>query len=375
MAGYGEASYKINDQWRITGNLRYTSDDKEGTEASRYIAFPVSAQIPIGVGPGGVPITQPLAAILGVNTPALDDTLGVGCHSGNSKVNPTQPSGNDCNTAAFGLGKGVKTMGVITPGGYAFRELGTTSTALTGGAGIEWTPTEDIFNLLQVRPWIRGAVVQRGRLQRQSGSGTRTLNSYEIGYKQSFGKSLLVDLAAFYYDYDNLQLPITVINGGVTQTNFINVPKSESTGIEAEVYWNPVKDLSVTFSYSFDYTAMLTKCSGTVNAAGVLTPAGGALCLVDTNDRPAVQPGHNAPAGQIYSATTNPGLLQGVNGNPLPNAPENKVAINVAYTWHFEPGTLTASIAGAWRDTQEGSVFERSYNQAPSWYDIDLRAL
>jgi iron complex outermembrane receptor protein len=273
------------------------------------------------------------------------------------------------------LGKGVKTMGVITPSGYAFRELGTTSSALTGGAGIEWTPTEDIFTYFRYGRGYEAPSFNAGGFNANPEVGPETLNSYEIGYKQSFGKSLLVDLAAFYYDYDNLQLPITVINGGVTQTNFINVPKSESTGIEAEVYWTPVKDLSVTFSYSFDYTAMLTKCSGTVNAAGVLTPAGGALCLVDTNDPAAVQPGHNAPAGQIYNATTNPGLLQGINGNPLPNAPENKVAINVAYTWHFEPGSLTASIAGVWRDTQDGSVFERSYNQAPSWYDIDLRAL
>ena len=379
VAGYGQVSYKLNDQWRITGNLRYTQDEKEGTEASRYILFSASTldvPIPTGAPPGsGLPTTIPLATLLGANMPAIDFTTGVACLSGNSKANPAAPGGSDCNTAQFGLGKGVKTMGIITPQGYAFRELGADSNAVTGGAGIEWTPTEDIFTYFRYGRGYESPSFNAGGFNPNPEVSPEFLNSYEIGYKQSFGKSLLIDLAAFYYDYDGLQLPITVINAGVTQTNFINVPKSESTGIEAEVYWNPVKDLSVTFSYSFDYTAMLTKCFGTVSAAGVLTPASNALCLVDTNDPAAVQPGHNAPAGQIFNATTNPGLLQGVNGNPLPNAPENKVAINVAYTWHFEPGTLTASIAGVWRDTQDGSVFERSYNQAPSWYDIDLRAL
>ena len=70
------------------------------------------------------------------------------------------------------------------------------------------------------------------------------LNAYEIGYKQSFGKNLLIDIAAFYYDYDGLQLPISITNGGVTQALFVNVPKSVSDGVEIEGYWTPVRDLS-----------------------------------------------------------------------------------------------------------------------------------
>ncbi|MEJ0066365.1 MAG: hypothetical protein WDM85_13880 [Caulobacteraceae bacterium] len=64
-----------------------------------------------------------------------------------------------------------------------------------------------------------------------------------------------------------------------------------------------------------------------------------------------------------------------MKGSPLPDAPENKIAVDVAYTWHFTPGDLTASVTGVWRDTQNGTVFDRFYDNAPSWYDIDLRAL
>ena len=47
----------------------------------------------------------------------------------------------------------------------------------------------------------------------------------------------------------------------------------------------------------------------------------------------------------------------------------------MAYTWHFDPGSLTTSITGVWRDQQNGALFDRFYDNAPSWYDIDLRAL
>jgi iron complex outermembrane receptor protein len=200
--------------------------------------------------------------------------------------------------------------------------------------------------------------------------GPETLNSYEIGYKQSFGKSLLVDLAAFYYDYIGFQLPISITNGGVTQAQFVNVPKAKSEGIEAEIYWSPVRDLTITGSYSYDNTAVLTGCSGAV-AGGVLTPASGSLCLIDTNDPNAVSPQARPFPGQNPAAARD----QSVKGDPLPDAPKNKVAVSVAYTWHYDPGDLTLSTAYVWRDKMVGTVFDRTYDSTPAWSDVDIRAL
>jgi iron complex outermembrane receptor protein len=66
---------------------------------------------------------------------------------------------------------------------------------------------------------------------------------------------------------------------------------------------------------------------------------------------------------------------QSIKGDPLPNAPENKLALDVAYTFHIGPNALTVSGTYAWRDTQSGSLFNRFYNIAPSWDDISFRAL
>jgi iron complex outermembrane receptor protein len=362
VAGYGQVSYKLNDQFRITGDLRYTFDEKSGTEAARYLYYGsnlLSTQIPVAPG-----VTLPLATLLGANTPSLDITGSQTCLSGNPK---------DCNSTAHGLGEGVKSMGVITASGYAYRQLAIDSSAVTGGAGIEWTPAPDIFTYFRYGHGYEAPSFNAGQVLANPAVGAEFLDSYEIGYKQSFGKKLLVDLAAYYYDYQDLQLPISITNGGVTQSQFINVPKAESTGVEVEAYWNPVRDLNFTFSYSFDYTQILTDCTGTVTA-GVLSAAPNSLCLQDTNDPAAVQPGAKPFPGQVFVPGLN-NISQSVRGNPLPNAPGNKVAISAAYTWHFDPGSLTFSATGVWRDTQAGTVFDRFYDQAPSWYDVDLRAL
>jgi outer membrane receptor protein involved in Fe transport len=84
-----------------------------------------------------------------------------------------------------------------------------------------------------------------------------------------------------------------------------------------------------------------------------------------------VQPGATPFPGQTAGATR----VQSVKGNPLENAPENKFAIDVAYTWHFEPGTLTLSGAYAYRGSQSSALFDRAYNVAPAWDDVDFRLL
>jgi iron complex outermembrane receptor protein len=39
----------------------------------------------------------------------------------------------------------------------------------------------------------------------------------------------------------------------------------------------------------------------------------------------------------------------------------------------FSPGSLIGSVSWIWRDKQYGSIFKRSYYQAPSWDQWDLR--
>ena len=238
-AGYAQVSYKVTDTIKITGNIRYSADQKWGTEADRDVAFN-STFIDLYQG------------LFGAFTPSVDETTAATCLSGN---------GANCNGGP--LGKGVKSIGVISPvTGLATRSLSGSSSAVTGGAGHEWTPTPDIFMYARYGHGYEGISFNAGPVSSGPEVAPEFINSYEVGYKQSFGHTLSIDIAAFYYDYDAIQLPIEVSVNGILEGQFINAPKAESTGVELEGVWNPIRDLLITGTYSYDYTSILTKCFG-----------------------------------------------------------------------------------------------------------------
>ena len=179
---YGQASYKFNDQFKVTGNLRYTYDHKWGTESLREVAF--NAAIVDGFSP-----------YFGAATPSVDATPGQVCLTGNNSTSTSCASGS--------LAKGVKSHpGVIgQTDGYARRQLDANSGALTGGGGLEWTPTTDIFMYARYGRGYESMSFNAGLVSFKPEVAPEYLNSYEIGYKENFGRTLSVDIAAFYYDY------------------------------------------------------------------------------------------------------------------------------------------------------------------------------
>ena len=352
-AAYGQVAYAFNDQFKITANLRYTNDHKWGTEEARDVAF--SSAVIDGLSP-----------FFGSQTPSLDVTPAadaVTCPSG------TGPAGSASCSDPTKLAKGVVSIGTINPTtGIMSRPLNGDTDAITGGAGLEYTPTNDIFMYARYSRGYEAMSFNAGFISANPETQPEFLNSYEVGYKQTFGRRLTIDLAAFYYDYDQFQVPLSVNVGGVTSSQFINVPKAESTGIELEADWTPTKDLMVSGSYSYDYTAILTGCTGSFSGTAFIA-APGALCVEDTNDPDAVSSQARPFPGQAAGVR-----VQSVKGDPLPDAPRNKIAVDVAYTWHFEPGALTLSGSFVWRDVQDGTVFNRTYDNAPSWDGVNLRA-
>src|SRR5207253_2426570 len=77
----------------------------------------------------------------------------------------------------------------------------------------------------------------------------------------------------------------------------------------------------------------------------------------------------------VIAGDPNQGLdiPQNLKGQRLPNAPKNKIAINVLYTFRFDAGSLTPSVSYVWRDKTYGSLFTRKYYEAPSWDQWDAR--
>lgn len=68
-----------------------------------------------------------------------------------------------------------------------------------------------------------------------------TLDAYEIGMKSDFfDRTLRLNLAAFYYDYDNIQLQ--AINPGFVGAFVLNAASAKSKGIDFEMVWAPRLD-------------------------------------------------------------------------------------------------------------------------------------
>jgi iron complex outermembrane receptor protein len=164
---------------------------------------------------------------------------------------------------------------------------------------------------------------------------------------------------------------------------------------------SPLENLQFLFNYSYldahiSRAAFADPADPGATAPGATPALTDAQCLADfTKFGPPII---NAAGGTIHSSNPNaicsvdlfssgnaPGFSnapgaglgwnkpQNLKGNQLPNAPKNKIALNVFYTWATDLGKFSPSVSYVWRDVQYGNFFTRSYNKAPSWDQVDAR--
>jgi iron complex outermembrane recepter protein len=261
----------------------------------------------------------------------------------------------------------------FTPDGFAHRRYDASWSAWTGTAGVQWDPDRDTMVYARYsRGYKAGGfnIGNAGFFGANPETNPEHVNSFEIGLKKDFGRTFQTNMALFYYDYSNMQVPISIVptGGGIgtTQQVFFNVPKAVSQGFELESIWQPIDHLQILLNYSY-LDAHVTKGSGVVDPADPTASAPGA--------KPSTAGGTCAanPALACDVFTGNLDRGQDLSGGNLPNAPKNKVAINANYTLDFQPGSLTGSVSYIWRDKQYGSIFQRAYNQSPSWDQVDAR--
>jgi iron complex outermembrane receptor protein len=325
---FGQASYKFSDAWKFTGGLRYTEDKKEGRQFWRFEEFDITN---LG-GPLNFTSTG-----FGANTPALDFTsIAVGANA----------------TTAY-KGAGLATLNPAT-GNYE-RALSDTWDAVTGDADIDWTPDHDTLVYAKYSRGYKAGGFSTFTIAANPETQKETVDAYELGLKKTIASRLQVNAAAFFYDYQNDQIPLAVQNAqGLIATQLFNLKSVHVYGIEIEGVWRPIDPLNITFQYSH--------LSAEVNDAGA--------CIEDTVDPLALAPGANTSGCTQTSATAK---VQNLKGEQLPEAPPNKLSLNGLYTWDFAPGKLTLSGTFTWKDETYGSLFNRPYALAPSYSQVDFR--
>ncbi|MDO8913492.1 MAG: TonB-dependent receptor [Phenylobacterium sp.] len=354
---FGQVDWDVTDTLKFTVGLRYTKDKKFGTENRRIVCnsdacypglYPALGLS--GFGPGTAANYGSLLGNLGA-LPAVGQALGLGNALaglgglGNGAFDLTDTLATK---STAGLIKGVTSPSVCTAGvcrqytissatGIASRALSDTSDATTGTAGLQWQPDDDTMAYARYSRGYKAFGFSAGGFLAVPKADAEFANAYEVGIKKNF-PTLQLNAALFYIDYRDLQAPVTIRVGPTNVGQFVNIAKSRSSGLELSAIWQPAPPIRLTFDYGYNPTKILESVS-----------------LVDVND----------------NVTT---TAVSVKGNKLPQAPEHKVAFNGAYTFDTDAGALTLGATYLYRSESYANVFTRSYNMAPSWDQVDLRA-
>lgn len=349
---FGQLDWKATETLKFTLGLRYTDDHKFGTEYRRIVCesdvcyaglYPAIGLS--GFGPGTAANWGSLQGNL-TALPAVGQALGLG-----GALNALGGLGNGAMDLTATLApKSTGAKGVTSPivggkqylidpaTGVAQRNLGDTSNAVTGTLGFQWDPKEDTMVYGRYSRGYKAFGFSAGAFLEAPEADPEFVNSYELGFKTNVGRTMQVNANIYYLDYRDMQAPVTVRNGPTNVSQFINLDKAKSEGFEMDAIWHPIQPLRVSLAYSYNNTEILK-----------------APLLVDVNDN------------------ITPGAIS-VVGNRLPQAPKNKIAINANYGFELDSGLLTVGASYVWRDEAYSTVFTRSYNEAPKWDQIDLRA-
>ena len=327
-AAFGQASWRINEQFTLTAGLRYSRDETDVIESARYTCF--------------------AAALCTGSATALSTAPGTA--GGSFSYDPTFLIISQTSTDPSVV------PGSVTQGadGNWHRRLLNSWEAVTGVAKIEWRPDNDTLVYASYTRGFKAGGFNAGSIAPVPTAGAEHVDAYEIGVKRNWGRTFQINASLFYYNYFDPQAPLSVIPpSGVRRTDFVNIPQTRNLGLELESIWSPVPEFQLLVNYAMLDTR--------------ITHSG---CYVDPNDLFARLP-EASPGRCAATATSQP---QDLTGQQMPASPRNRLTINGNYTFHLDPGNLTLSATWQYRASTYYDIFNREYSRAPAWSQTDLRA-
>ncbi len=200
-AFFAQDELKITDRIKLIGGLRYWHDHKVGN----YRGVESISGLTVNFGQGGINFIDPS----GTADPALITV---------------QPSAASPSYSGLTARAEIDYKPAPDTLIYASYNRGSKSGGFTFSTGTPF-PTQivDTLNNIPYQP--------------------ETLNDYEIGLKTKIGQHTQLNLAAFYYDYQNYQAYVQVFATQVVR----NLP-AKIKGIEADLTTHPVRGLTIQLS-------------------------------------------------------------------------------------------------------------------------------
>jgi iron complex outermembrane receptor protein len=187
-------------------------------------------------------------------------------------------------------------------------------------------------------------------------------NAFEVGSKNQFlDNKLRVNLAAFYYDYRNLQY--TAVDPYPYLGGIANIPKVHTHGVEGEVTYLALENR---LRLNGNFTYLQGKVIGdyyTLDAAGVAAAV-------------ATTPGCGSYYSSYPTAACAAGVAskaQNLNGNSTAKTPKYQGAISAAYAIPVADGLVTPRIEYVYRGKFIYRMFNNSVlDQVPSYSIVNL---
>ena len=230
------------------------------------------------------------------------------------------------------------------------------------------------------------------------------VNAFEVGAKTLIlDGTLAFNLAAFYSDYDALQLAETgleSVSSGPVNTNV----DADMFGAELEIQWRP--QFAPRAQLELGYGWLDAEVRNLPPRVDPVDPTGGDPSLVLLNSwefgfarfvavadqvlpwvdesittlqawgparAPAAQYPNGIPAWinrpflDAKGVATFDGVPVDVSGNRLPEMPEHTLHLAASYTWEFASGTLTGRWDYYWQDSSYMTIFNRPSYRIDSW--------
>jgi len=267
LAIFGQGVFNASDRFRVVGGLRWTKD--------RLSVFHKRVSTGLALNGAG----QPTAA------PGIQPNFDQGVFD---RYNQLIGSGS---TVAAALAAAP-----LASNGVPFRTK-TSSSNVSGKAALQYDIDRNVMGYISYTRGYKGPAYNIFFNLTATGTNRidpETSNSYEVGLKNTLlGGTLVLNLDAFYAKYNNFQANNPDVVAGVVVTRFTNAGTVSTRGLEADLIWRPLADLTV---------------------------SGGVAYTDATVDR------FNAPPGAAASAIIPP-------FTPLGFAPKWKGSLSAQYHW------------------------------------------
>jgi|TARA_B110000091_G_scaffold41352_1_gene44800 iron complex outermembrane receptor protein len=257
---YGQVEYQLNDELLLTGGLRYSKDEKEGSDdVFVYLALPNTQH------------------------QVKDDW---------SKI--------------------------------------------TWRIQADWQVDQDTFLYGYVATGFRSGGFNLGGATSENPNSVNPeeLTAFEVGYKKSmFDSRVNLSLAAYYYDYTDMQVRSAKIENGITTSVLDNAAEATVSGIEAELQALVMDDLYITAMYSYNNSQYDEYMAEDSIACTILGECG----------------------------------VKDLSGNQLNMAPETKYSLSATQYFDFND---MGSIALTASYSYVGEQFSRAFNR-DDWDKVD----